>query len=498
MEEKAIRGIPWTLLAYATNRGLTLATMVVLARLLAPDDFGVVAFGLLAGQLMSYFFTLGLAPTVVIRQDLHPEALGTALVLLAALTLVAAGLLAGLAPVAADLLDQPGSSGVLAALAVPVALGGVSSFYWAVMQRELQFSRLFVAHAAQVAAFAAVSILLAILEVGAWSLVGGQAAGVATYATTLYVLAPYRVRPAFDPASLRPLWRSSRGFMLQGGFSFLEQNADYLVVGSALGARQLGFYSMSYRITELPYLGIVDPVCQATFPGYARMRHRAEDVSGPLFTSLRLISLCALPMGLVLSGAAEPFVNVVLGAKWEPATGLLAILGVWGSVRVLQGTVGWFVNAMGFASRLGVSYALLLVVSLPLLVVGANKIGVKAVAWVMVGNMVVMLGIVFAIAHRQLGIPAGRLWHAVRASVIASVPAWIVARVVSEVADGGPPALVLAAALVASVGTYFAVVTWAAPGLPREAAEQIARIISRRRAVPMPPLPASDPAGETR
>ena len=218
-----------------------------------------------------------------------------------------------------------------------MAFGGFSSFYWAILRRELEFRRSFAGQLVQVIAMAVASVALAALGAGVWSLVVGQIVGMAAYTLALAFLAPYRIRPALDLGIAPSLWRSSRGFMLQGGFSFIEQNTDYLVVGSVLGSRPLGVYSMAYRLTELPYNAIVDPIGQTTFPGFARMRHRGEDVRGPFLTSLRLVALCGFPIGVLLAGAAVPFVHAILGPKWEGVIGVLPILGLWGSVRTLQG-----------------------------------------------------------------------------------------------------------------------------------------------------------------
>ena len=109
------------------------------------------------------------------------------------------------------------------------------------------------------------------------------------------------------------MWGSGWGFMLQGGASFIEQNADYAVIGTTVGPRQLGLYSMAYRIAEIPNNFLVEPVAQATFPGFARMRERSEPVAVAFLTTLRLTTLLAFPLGVIAAGAAEPLVDAILG-----------------------------------------------------------------------------------------------------------------------------------------------------------------------------------------
>ena len=479
MEERAIRGIRWTLLGYASTRLGSLATTFALARLLVPGDFGVVAFAtlLVAGFLL--FGTLGLGSAIVVRQDLGREHLRTALTLMIAAYLACGGILVALSPLAADVLDDPGADAVLRGLTIPVMFGGLTWFHAALLQRELQFSRQFSCMVGQVVAMAAVAIPLAAIGAGVWSLVAGQVVGAGVYTALLVALAPYRVRPGFDSAAARGWCGAGWGFVLQGGISFVEQNADYAVLGVKAGARQLGLYSMAYRIAEIPSNLVVEPVAQATFPGFARMRNRSEPVTDAFLSALRLTTLFAFPLGLIAAGAAEPLVAAVLGPKWVAVTDLLRILGIWGSMRVVHATTGWFVNAMGFSASIGYAYLGLLVVSLPLLVVAADAAGAEGVAWVMVGNVVAMALIVAAIAQRRIGVDARRQWAAVRPCMLAAVPGGLAALAAAEALDGAPAALAAVLALAAGLAAYLACVTLLDRGVLAEGVRG-ARAVSAR------------------
>jgi PST family polysaccharide transporter len=454
MEDKAIRGIRWTLLGHGASRVVALATTFVLARLLVPRDFGIVAFNSLVIASLLLVGTLGLGGAIVVRQDLGRTQLRTALTLMTSAYLACATVLVALSPLASDLLDEPRASGVLRALTIPVVFGGVTWFYAALMQRELQFARQFVCIGGQVVGIAVTSIPLAASGLGVWSLVIGQISGAVVYTALLVSLAPYRVTPGLDGETARSLWKSGWGFMLQGGASFVEQNADYAVIGIKVGSQQLGLYSIAYRIAEIPNNFIVEPVAQATFPGFARMRERGEDVAGAFLMTLRLTALCAFPLGVLTAAVAAPLIESILGPKWIGMVGLLQILGLWGSVRVVHATIGWFVNSMGFASHIGTSYAAMLVVSVPLLIVAADAGGAEAVAWVMVGNVIAMTAIVGTITHRRIGISGWRQWVAVRSSILASVPAWLAASRAAAALDSAPAGAVLLVSIGTGLGAY--------------------------------------------
>jgi O-antigen/teichoic acid export membrane protein len=479
MEEKAIHGIRWTVLGSAATRAISLGTTLVLAHLLVPDDFGLLAFGLLLVSVITYFGISGLPPTVVIARRLTRVQLETALSSIIWLQFGCAVLLVVIAPFAGKLVGGHDASAVIAALGATLVFRGVAAFYAALMQRKLLFARRIGAQAVETLTLGITALALAAAGAGVWSLVAGQVAGSIAAALSSILLAPYRVRPSMDLPTARSLWRTGRGFVLQGGVSFVEQNTDYFVVGSALGAAPLGFYSMAFRLSELPYSAIVDPLAQVTFAGFARMRRRDEDVAASFLTVLRLTALCALPIGLILSGASKPFVETVLGQRWLGMIGVLSVLGVWGSLRVVQATIGWFVNSVGFAWNVGTSYAVMLVVTVPLLVAGALTLGLEAVAWVMVLNIATMTLITARIASRLAGVPLRRQWAAVRPSVVAGAIAWVACRLLSTVTGNLPPGASLLLAVGGAVVAYALVVLSIAPGLLPEAWRQMMRMLRR-------------------
>jgi len=479
VDEKAIRGIPWTLLTYALNKVISVATTIVLARLLVPADFGIVALATVVIQLVNAFGTLGLGGALVVRQDLDERGKGTILALMLGLGTLIALLIAALSPVIADLFDEPRLTGVLAALSTIVVLGGFTWFYETVMQRELEFRRRFVAITVQSVVSVGLAVSLAALGAGVWSLVIATIGGTVVYAAALLALVPYRVRPAFDRGAAREAIRTGRGFLLQGGLAFVQQNADYISVGRVLGAGQLGFYSMAYRIGELPYYAIADPVASVTFPSFARMRHEGEDVATPFLSALRMVALVACPVGIFLSAAAEPFTVVLFGDKWRAMIGPLSVLGIWAAVRPIQATIGWLLNSVGQAGIMGVISAVVLLPMLPALVVAAELGGITAVAWVMLADMILSLLVLGIVADRRAHVGVVSQWRAVSAVLAGSVVTWAAVSAVANGMSAAAPGVTLAACALTALGTYVAVVSVTGPGLLREALAQVGRALGR-------------------
>ena len=238
MPVDALRGIPWTLLTYALSRVVTVLTTLVLARLLAPADFGLFAMAVLGMELLSVFSGLWLAATLIVRPDLDRRAEGTVLSLVTGAGAVLAIVLIALAPALAAFFGEPRLTGIVVLLAAVLLVSGVNWFYETLLQRELAFRRRFACLMARTLAFSATALCLAVAGAGVWSLVGAYLAGYLASGAALLALAPYRVRPAFDRAEASRILRSGRGFLAQDMAVFLGENADYLAVATRSSARR--------------------------------------------------------------------------------------------------------------------------------------------------------------------------------------------------------------------------------------------------------------------
>jgi O-antigen/teichoic acid export membrane protein len=483
MEDRAIRGVPWTMLSYALNKILTLATTIALARLLSPEDFGLMAYATLALLFLTIYRDVGVGSALIVRRRLDEADKATTLTIILAVSITAAVLIAALSPLIASLLDEPRLAGILAALSLTLVFGAPAWFYEALFQRELEFRKRFLAMTAQNVLFTPVALTLAIAGAGVWSLVIGYVAGSAASAVAYVLLAPERIRPAFDWGRAKTALSSGLGFMVQGGVALVRQNVDYLAVGRFLGTIPLGFYSLAYRLSEVPYLGIADPVAKVTFPGFARMRARGEDVSDAFLTVLRLVALVTCPIGVILSGVADPFVAAVLGDKWLPMIGPLSVLGIWAAVRSTTATTGWLLNSVGLARVLGSISIGILIPLVPGVIVAAELGGTTDVAWVVLADTVIELVAISVYIHTRGGISVARQWRAVRPAVLGAAPTWVVARLLAEATSGLAPILGLAVSLAGAVGLYLAILTVFEPGLIRQVLRQIGQTLRRAPAI---------------
>jgi lipopolysaccharide exporter len=483
MEDKAIRGVPWTMLSYALNKVLTLATTVALARLLTPEDFGLVAYAYLAIVLLAVFRDFGVGSALIVRDPLDDRDKATTFAIILICGVAGSALISALSSPVANLLGEPEMAGILAALSLTLVFGAPAWFYEAVMQRELEFRKRFLGMTAYNVVFAPVAVVLAVAGAGVWSLVVGNIAGTIASAAVYTILAPYRTWPGFDLARARAAIAGGAGFMVQGGMAFIRQNADYLAVGRILGTVELGYYSLAYRLSEVPYLGIADPIAKVVFPGFSRMRSRGEDVSESFLSVLRLVAVVTCPIGVILSGAADPFVNVVLGDKWLPMIGPLSVLGLWCVLRSVTAITGWLLNSLQMAGLLGAISVAILIPLVPGVILAADLGGMTAVAWVVLADTAIEMVAISVLVQRRASISIGRQWAAVRPVVLACVPTWATAALVARATADSAPVVSLGASVLSAVAVYLLTLFALEPGLPRQVVGQIGRTVRRAPAM---------------
>ena len=461
-DDHALTGAGWTITAHAVTRGVTFAASVVLARLLNPEDFGVVAVATLLVVGVGTVAGLGV-PGFVVVAERDPRLFRTALTLCllagsigAAVIIIASGALA-------DLFDSGRLEAVLVVLSVTLVIGGATTFYEALFQREQRFRSLWVTQLARALTYTTVAIAAAAAGAGIWSLVAGQVAASAAYGAALLLNAPYGVVPGFSATRARQVVTSGRPFLTQTVMTTVQHNVDVAAAAYVDGARAAGLYSMSWAVASVPYSAFTEPVATAAFPAVARSHRRAGRTSALGLDLLAMLGLFACPAGIIVSATADPLVTTLLGAKWESATGALAILGLWVAVVQVEAALGWFLNATGRAHTNAVISAAVTVPLVPALLVGAHLAGIEGVAWVMVGSAVVAGVAMMAAVRDTVDLSLARQLTTLQPVAVGCAVAWVLARFAVGAADGLPAPIALLLAAAVGCVAYVAVVRLAWP-----------------------------------
>ena len=439
----ARRAFGWSLLNSVAGRFATVVVGLILARLLAPAEYGTFAVAILVLAILQSMNELGVSVAVIqwpgdVRRAAHTAttlALGTSVLLYVVVYAVA--------PSIAGAIGAPESTLVIRVLALGVLIDGVSSIPGALMTRVFQQRRRAVADLVALVPSSVVSVVLAVQGHGAMSLAYGSLAGNLTATALVLLLAPARPLPGWQRDDAVALLRV--GLPLAGTSLVLlaTMNVDYVVVGRQLGTTALGLYLLAFNLSSWPSNLLSIAVRRVAIPGFARLADERAELEQAFAKSLRALSVAGFLLAAPLAALASVVLGVVYGARWTPAGSALAALAILGGLRIVFDLAYDLLAGVGRSrSLLGVQLGWFggLLVALP---IGASIGGIGGVAIAHVVVAVTLVGPLYLMALSHAGLSVRRVLSALAPAAMASLGCVAVIAVGGELGFAGLPAVVV-------------------------------------------------------
>jgi PST family polysaccharide transporter len=375
----------------------------VLAKALAPAEFGILAIAALTLNLLSSINELGVADALTYLQDRIEEATRTALSLVLAAALVLMAVTWAFAPVIASFFHSPDAAFVIRGFAVSLPFDASAQVPIGRLTRALSFPRRTVTDSLPSAIGALVTIAVVVSGYPLIGLVAGQIATSVANAAIAFLLGP-RCLPGWNPVVARRLL--SYGGYLTGAnlVNCGLLNVDYIIVGHVLGPVALGLYSLAYRICYMPYLAISVVANGALFPYYCRLPSR-EAIGRLSESTISLINALCIPWfaGMVLFADYI----VLLGSKWAPAAGAVRFLALYGFFLSLIFSVLQVLKAVGRANLVFVGRGLHLAVLTAVLILTAQAgITVVALDQALVAAGIAVITCLWTVRYASVQLPA--------------------------------------------------------------------------------------------
>jgi O-antigen/teichoic acid export membrane protein len=478
-------GLAWKATSQITLQISRVVVALLLARMLAPHDWGLAAMVLVFSGFVIVFTDNALKTALIQRRDLLEEDRSTVFWLSAGVGLALA--LAGIAlsgPLAA-FYGEPEVQPLFIALSIGFFVTALGTTQSALLAREMEFRRLELRQIAATLVGAVAGISIALADFGAWAIVGQSLAETFTSTVLLWFVTPWRPSLTFSLASLRRLGGFAGYVFGENVLYQLGRNLSSLLIGRFLTAAALGTYTLATNVILMPFSRIAAPLQQVFFPAFSLMRDDRERMADVWIRATRLVALIAMPALVGLIIVAPDFVTVVLGSRWSEATNVIQILAVVGLLQAIQTLNGevllalnrakvyfwftmlWFVGSVGaVALALGLHW------------------GVVGVASSYAAAALLIEPVRAIITTRALGIP---LWRFVGSLAGVAQATLVMGAVVlgaraALVAAGAPAAGRLVLLVLVGAGVYLACCIWRAPEVTREIKGAIGR--RRNRAKP--------------
>jgi O-antigen/teichoic acid export membrane protein len=469
---KTAWGFIWNFSAYFLGKIIVLITTAILARILAKSDFGLVAVAVVAINYLSVLKDLGLGVALIQRKGEVQEAANTVFTINLLLGLVLSAVVIPLAPLVAAYFRDPQVIPVLRWMGISFVINALGSVHTNWLVRDLDYRRKLVPELGSALTKGVVSIGMAYLGYGVWSLVFGQIIGAVISVVLVWIILPWRPRLTID--------RNVAGSFMKFGFSVtlidiitqITDNIDYVIVGRFFGLVPLSIYTLAYRLPEMLVIGNLWVMGGVVFPAFSSIQDQPEELRRGFLASVRVVQLFAVPVCLGLLIAADPIVRVVFGDQWLEAIPILRVLAVYAWVYSLGYHVGGLYKAIGRPDILLRLSLLTLVIIIPSLLIGA-RFGMIGVA---VGHLVAVFIrriVSLGLATRFVQVSISDIFGELRTSLIGAMVMAPVVLVVYYLAADLNPFLQLTL-IVLSGATSYLLVLW---GIERENLVRLLRLV---------------------
>jgi len=416
---KTKRGLLWRFAAKGVAGVIDLGVGIVLARLLMPEDFGIMALAYMVIGFIGLFQSIGLPAALVQREEITEDHRSTAFWTTLLMGFLLAGVMILLAGPAAVFFKEENVRGVMYLLSISMLLGPIGSVPGALLQRRIDFKRLFWPDIVGGVVYGGVGITMAYLGYSYWSLAWASIARGLTGTVVVVSLAGYVPRLTWRYGALRDLLGFGVPVTLSGGLAWAAHNVDYFIIGRVLPTSALGIYKKAYEWVAYPWKKVVAPTYGVLFPAFSRLQNEPERLRYAYGRAITGLSLVSFPPLVLLAALAPQLIPAVFGEQWAEAIIPTQILCGVGVLRCLGNTSGALINACGYvkaAAWCNVLHFIVLTAA-----IGATvRSGIVAVCWGVLSAQAVNAGVVFYIVWLAAEWTPLSYCHALRAPIIAS------------------------------------------------------------------------------
>lgn len=388
---KLARGAIWLAGGRVITNLLGLVSTLVLARLLLPADFGLVALATTLFGVLTAMTNISMGDALIQHRAPERDHYDTAWTLNIARGCVIALIFAAMTTPAAWFFDEPRLVDIMLALSLAAVLKGIENPRTVVLTRDLIFWQQAVLMVGQKAATLVASVVFAILTQSYWAIVFGIVVGQVVGVLISYAIRPYlpRVRMnKFQELFSFSIWLSFCDFL-----NTLNWNFDNLLIGKLIGTTALGHYTVGNNLATLPTRELTAPLTGTLFPAFSRLTGSSTQLAAAYQRAQALVTAIALPAGVGLALVAEPFVLLTMGERWLPAVLVIQCLAAVFAVQTLGSLAQPLAMALGQTRLLFKRDLQSFAIRVPLIALGAFLGGLPGILYMRIFTG--LLGIAF-------------------------------------------------------------------------------------------------------
>jgi O-antigen/teichoic acid export membrane protein len=473
----------WLILLRSVSRVLGFASTIILARLLMPEDFGLMAMAAVSMAFLEAFTTLNLG-TILIRNALssRPDYDTAWTLQIIRGTIIALVILLG-GPAIAGFFEEPRLIQILPLVALASFVNGFHNIGMVDLEKEFRFQGIVIKESLTRVSMVILQIVLAVLWRNYWALISGIVCQSFVAVALSYVFSSYR--PKLSLARCGEIFDFAKWLTASSILIFLREQCDALIIGRMLTPDILGTYVVGRNLVHMPPNEIIAPVARATFPAYAKIADNPEALQKAFLMMLASVFALAAPACAGIGLISEPLILGLFGERWLPAADVMPILAIAAILSTTGGVFGQMLIILG-RPDLGVhAQVVALVVYVPALVLGIGMAEAMGAAIARLVTTVIAFSIIIVIVARLMSLRSrdmlAVLWRSAVALIVMVIAVvWVQSAGGLFDIDLGPIGLLAQLVLVGGLSYGGALMAlWLAQGRPSGAEEYVFDMMTR-------------------
>ncbi len=319
----------------------------IMARLLTPQDYGLIGMVAVFTSFMSMLKDMGLSLATVQKHEINHREISNLFWVNVALSLLIALLTALSAPLIARFYGEPRLVLITIGSSIGFIIGGLAVQHEALLKRQMRFFGLGLIAFVSIVSGYVVGIFMAWYGYGYWALVGSQLALISTQTVGVWILSGWRPGQPSRDSGIRPMLRFGRNLTGYAVINVFAKNLDGLLIGRVWGPRQLGLYTRAAQLVSLPTDQINEPLNSVAIPTLSRLSDSPERYRQAYLRILEKVVMVTIPGIALMIVTADWLVDILLGPQWHEATTILVFLGIAGLTQPVMNSMGWLLITQG-------------------------------------------------------------------------------------------------------------------------------------------------------
>jgi len=422
--KKIVKNVRYNAGAQAVIVGVQGVASIILARILTSSDYGIYAFAGVFLNFLPQFSDLGVSSALIYRKDLDSRILNTAYTFRNALSVVlviCALLISFFVP---RFFEMKNVDWIIRLLALNFIINGMGFISAALLRRDMNFAGYNVAQLSSSVAGSVLSVALAMMGLGYWSLVYANLLASLAFTITINRVRPVKLALEFHREAAREIWHFGSHLFFSGILIYVLFNAGNFIIGAMRGSEALGYYSLAFNWgTKVPMLLSVT-VLSVLFPAFSRIRDDVETLKNTYLQAVQYVSLFSIMLNGTLFCISGEFLKTILGGgtdKWLPALTCFRILCLYGIFRAVLEPIGNVVMALGNTKLLFKANLVASAAQVLLLYPAVFFLGIEGVALTVFASYILQYPIYVRYLRRQIGISLWDLSAALLVPLLSAV-----------------------------------------------------------------------------